>query len=133
MATCWWPVRRQRALLKSMARAVSSGNMPKTFGPRVCTAGSRLRCFMRRAAIWTLGVLAWFFVPLAGRAAEPDRLTDEQTLRGAGLSTDGGKLLDFLRKRTDPNVNREQIRTLVTQLADSSVEKREQAVGDRKS
>src|ERR1051326_2242040 len=84
---------------------------------------------MRSAAIWNLGVLAIMVLPPASRAAEPDRLTDEQTLRGAGLSTDGTKLLDFLRKRTESKVDREQIRALVAQLSDESAQKREQAVG----
>jgi HEAT repeat protein len=61
--------------------------------------------------------------------AEPDRLNDEQVLRAAGLSTEGPKLLDFLRKRTAQTADADQIRTLVAQLSDASVEKRERAVG----
>src|SRR5947209_5025961 len=60
-------------------------------------------------------------------AAEPDRLTDEQLVRGAGLGTDGPALLDLFRKRTRATADREQIRTLVARLSDDSPAKRDQA------
>ena len=55
---------------------------------------------MRRETIWGwLAALVLATAQATSTGAEPDRLTDEQTLRGAGLSTEGPKLLDFLRQR----------------------------------
>jgi HEAT repeat protein len=83
---------------------------------------------MKRQA-FCLSVLVAALLPLAGtlNAAEPDRPSDEQLLRSAGLGTDGPALLDLFRKRTQATADREQIRSLVAQLSDESPAKREKA------
>jgi hypothetical protein len=64
----------------------------------------------------------------AGRATDPDPGTaDEQVLKEVGLSTDGVALLDYFRKRTLTDADRQQIDTLIRQLGDSSFKVREKA------
>jgi hypothetical protein len=52
---------------------------------------------------------------------------DEQTLKAAGLASDGPAVLEFFRKRTLPDSDRDRLKTLVTQLGDDSFEVREKA------
>jgi HEAT repeat protein len=67
----------------------------------------------------------------SNRAADYDTSQmDEQTLKNAGLPTDGPALLDYLRKRTLTEYDREKLATLVRQLGDSLVEVRDRATAD---
>lgn len=65
------------------------------------------------------------------RASEPPSvLTDELTLKAAGLSSDGPALLDFFRKRMQVEVDAQRLRALVKQLDDPLAVKREAAAGE---
>jgi HEAT repeat protein len=55
---------------------------------------------------------------------------DEQTLRGAGLKTDGDALLDFFRKRAAASAERSRIRELIGQLKEKKAEAREKATAE---
>jgi HEAT repeat protein len=55
---------------------------------------------------------------------------DEQLLTDAKVGTAGPALLDFLRKKTIGNEEREKIRSLIRSLGDSSFEVREKAKAD---
>src|SRR5947209_511870 len=63
-----------------------------------------------------LGLFACLPAPAAG--AEDTLSADEQTLRDAGLGTDGTALLDFYRQRTLNPEAQDQIRGLVRRLGD---------------
>ncbi len=58
--------------------------------------------------------------------AEP-ALTDEQILQKAKLAADGPALLDYFRKRTLAETNREQMQALIRQLGDDEFQVREHA------
>src|SRR5262249_2992550 len=79
----------------------------------------------RKALILVCLLLVW------GRpatAAEPDQTKlDEQTLKDAGLRTDGSSLMEFFKNRTLSTAQREKIQTLIDRLGDSSYEQREKA------
>jgi HEAT repeat protein len=55
---------------------------------------------------------------------------DERILRAAGLSTDGGALLDFFRKQTASEATQQRARALIEQLGSESFRVRERASGD---
>ncbi len=60
--------------------------------------------------------------------ADADALAaDEQTLRTAKVGTDGTALLDFFRKRTATNADRERIHVLLKQLGNEDFDVREKA------
>jgi HEAT repeat protein len=65
---------------------------------------------------------------VAGLPAAPDEgRADEETLRAAGLATDGAALLDFFRKRTPREADRARIDELVRQLGSDEFAAREKA------
>lgn len=55
---------------------------------------------------------------------------DEQMLRAAGMGTDGPALLEFLRKRSQLEVNQSALAALVRQLGDKTSAVREKAAAD---
>src|SRR5262249_9040790 len=59
--------------------------------------------------------------------AESDS-ADEQTLQAVGLATDGPALLEFFRKRAQPDFHRDQVAHLLRQLSDK--ETGDQAAGE---
>ncbi|MCI0460705.1 MAG: HEAT repeat domain-containing protein [Gemmataceae bacterium] len=81
------------------------------------------------AVCWiTTGLL---LLGCAAGAADPNPVVvDERTLKAAGLATEGPDLLDFFRKRTLTDVERDKIQTLVRQLGDNSFKIRERASAD---
>ncbi len=81
--------------------------------------------------IFPLG-LAFFLVAGTARAQTDDgtRSADEATLREAGLSADGPKLLDFFRKRAAPDADPERLKELLARLGDKSEETRKKAVSE---
>ncbi len=67
----------------------------------------------------------------SARAADPNPVAaDEQLLKAAGLGTDGPSLLDFFRKRTLTDGERDKIQIWVRQLGDNSFKVRERASFD---
>src|SRR2546421_8766937 len=67
----------------------------------------------------------------AAAAAEPNpTVTDEHTLQAVGLGTTGAELLEFFRRRTLTDAERDRIQTLVRQLGDNSFRIRERASTD---
>jgi hypothetical protein len=70
--------------------------------------------------------LAWavalaFALGLPATAGEPDPAReDEQTLKAANLGVDGPALLDFFRKRTPVDADRNKIQALIAELGDDS-------------
>jgi HEAT repeat protein len=58
--------------------------------------------------------------PQPAPAATAVALSDEQVLQNAHLDSTGPGLLDFFRKRTTPNVDRERLNILAKQLADKA-------------
>jgi HEAT repeat protein len=81
-----------------------------------------LRCLATAFLLWT-GSLAVSAAP----GAVPE---DEQTLKEAGLSTDGPALLDFFRKRTLDRAGEQRVSHLVQELGDNSFKVREGASRD---
>jgi HEAT repeats/PQQ-like domain len=79
-------------------------------------------------------VAATFLVigfPLAARAdGEPKLEDDEQQLRRADMPVDGPALLDFLRKRTVTEADRDAIQKMVRQLGDDAFAVRRKAMTD---
>jgi hypothetical protein len=65
--------------------------------------------------------------PLGGTAEAPDTSADEETLRDAKIGTDGPALLEFFRKRTVSDTERDKIRMYIRQLGDDAFEVREKA------
>jgi HEAT repeat protein len=64
------------------------------------------------------------------RADEPaGALTDEQTLRAAGLGADAPALLAFFRARTRTQADPEEVAALVARLGSPTAEERERAAG----
>jgi hypothetical protein len=76
----------------------------------------------RRPLLGALAALA--LVPL-GAAADPG--ADEQTLRDAGVATDGRGLLLFFRQRTLREADRDKIAAMIARLGDDSFDEREKA------
>src|SRR5262249_52815459 len=60
------------------------------------------------------------------RELEP-AAADERTLKDAGLATDGAALVDFFRKRTVTEDQRDRVKVLIRDLADKSFAVREKA------
>jgi hypothetical protein len=84
-----------------------------------------MRCPLT-VSLLTLGLL----VSWRGYAADMDAdstAADEQTLRAAKLGTDGPALLDFFRKHTLTESDRERLQRLVKELGDKSFRAREKA------
>src|SRR5437660_10650392 len=79
--------------------------------------------------IWLVPVLG--FLP-AGRAAEPDPelINAEQTLKQAGVETDGPSLLRFVREHTPSDTDRARLTDAVRRLGDDDFEAREKAVDE---
>ncbi len=83
-----------------------------------------------------LQVLMCTLIPAAGLAADPPTLAgsassaDEQTLKAAGIASDGPALLEFFRKRTLTDVERDKILALIRQLGNDSFKIREKASAD---
>jgi hypothetical protein len=70
----------------------------------------------------------WISSASSTQAAPPDPLErDLATLREAGLAVDDDALMDFFKKRTLREADREKIQSLVKQLGDDSFEVRERA------
>jgi hypothetical protein len=67
---------------------------------------------------------------LPAAADPPSTQADEKLLRDASLSSEGPALLDFFRKRTLADVQREKILALIKQMGDDSFKVREQAFAD---
>jgi HEAT repeat protein len=84
----------------------------------------RLSCLLLLAA--------GLFLAPSGRAgaADPDALTDEQLLRSAGVATDDAGLLSFFRKRSQVEVDPDQVAALVQKLGSKSSEERDRAAGE---
>ncbi|HEV3237187.1 MAG TPA: HEAT repeat domain-containing protein [Gemmataceae bacterium] len=85
-----------------------------------------------RFVLWSLVVGLLIFLPCSVvPAADGDAvLTDEQTLRAAGLGTDGPALLEFFRKRANADSSPERISALVKELGNLSPEARDKAVAE---
>jgi HEAT repeat protein len=77
--------------------------------------------------------LTGLLLTLAANPARTDdspTLSEEQTLRAAGLATDSPALLEFFRTRTTAEANAEKITALVKKLSDKDVKVREKASGE---
>jgi len=86
---------------------------------------------MMRKLIFLLVCCVWLKSELLTSAAPPDPLERElAVLRDAGLATEDAALLDFLRKRTLHDDDRQKIDTLIKRLGDDSFEVREAATRD---
>jgi HEAT repeat protein len=70
--------------------------------------------------------------PADSKPAEPvsPSAVDEKTLKEANLEVTGAGLLEFFRKRMPAEVNREQVATLVSQLADKNADVHKKAAGE---
>src|SRR5687768_17090437 len=76
-------------------------------------------------------ILGLLLACVSGAEASNDQgVTDEQTVKAAGLSTVGPALLDFFRKRTAAVTGREHLQTLVQQLGDPTASVREKAAAE---
>lgn len=76
--------------------------------------------------------VAWLLILLTSvslKATAGEAPSEEQTVRAAGLSTDGTVLLHFFRQRAT-TVDQEKVRELVRQLGDASPQKAERAMGE---
>ena len=70
---------------------------------------------MRNSFLWGLPVLAILGIFSLGSSGPPDpsaATSAEQTLKAAGVATDGASLLEFFRKRSLADSDRERIRAL---------------------
>src|SRR5581483_5258269 len=69
---------------------------------------------------------------MSARAQDIDTagFNDEQTLRAAGLTSDGPALLDFFKKRAQIKPDLDRINALIKQLGNKSAETREKAMGE---
>jgi HEAT repeat protein len=68
--------------------------------------------------------------PVAPTVSDSDaQLSDEQLLRGAGLSPDGSALVDFFKARAHLTADKEKVAGLIAQLGSKKVEEREKAMG----
>src|SRR5262245_51384661 len=76
----------------------------------------------RTAALSSL-LLLLLIHPL--RAEDDERVRDEQTLREANLAWDGASLLDYFRRRTPTEAQRQKIDALINQLGHPSFRLRE--------
>ncbi|HXG12587.1 MAG TPA: HEAT repeat domain-containing protein [Gemmataceae bacterium] len=85
---------------------------------------------MRLSSLVVIGFAGLLLAGAAPAAADDFAPTEEQTLRAAGLATDGPALLAFFRLRTTVTADQEKIRSLVRQLGDPSPQKAEQAAGE---
>lgn len=84
-----------------------------------------------RLASLLMSSLACVLVGAAAPGADDEGLlSEEQTLRAAGLTTDGPALLDFFRKRAAVTVEQEKLRALVRQLGDASPAVADRAAGE---
>jgi hypothetical protein len=80
---------------------------------------------------YPFSLAALLALALAGRSAETDAApTDEQLLQKANVGTEGPALLDFLRRHTGTEAQRERIAGLIRQLGDDHFPVRRQAVKD---
>jgi hypothetical protein len=79
----------------------------------------------RRAGIAVL--LAAFSLPGLRGAEAPDLQPDEQTLKAAGVGTDGPALLDYIRKRTLSDDERAKVAETVRRLGHNDFDEREKA------
>jgi hypothetical protein len=77
-----------------------------------------------------LPYLCLALVVVAVRAADTKTSADEETLHALGLATDGPGLLEFFRKRTLKETDRERIAKLIRQLGDDEFEVRQKASTD---
>jgi HEAT repeat protein/outer membrane protein assembly factor BamB len=79
--------------------------------------------------VLSIFLLNLVFLTDVSAAAHGDELTavDEETLKRAGLSTDGPALIEFFRQRTLSDVDRQNLEKLVHQLGSSSFAEREAA------
>jgi hypothetical protein len=84
---------------------------------------------VRRATAWAAGFVAALALPAL--AAPPDSVReDEQALAAAHLGHDGPALLDFFRKHTPVEADRDKVRALIAALGDDSYAVRERASED---
>jgi HEAT repeat protein len=68
---------------------------------------------------------------LSGWGSEREPVSaDEQSLKAAGLATDGPSLLQFFHKRTQPETDRQKLQGLVRQLGIGTPTDRERAAGE---
>jgi HEAT repeat protein len=89
----------------------------------------RWRCFLLLLATGLVGISG----PRAalGDKAGPDtRAADEQIVKSAGIGLTDEDLLEFFRKRTLSDADRDRMKTLIQQLGDDSYEVREKASRD---
>ncbi len=63
------------------------------------------------------------------RAVDPVE-AEERALKGAKVATDGGELLEFLRKQARTDADRDKVRALIKKLGDDDFEAREKATQD---
>lgn len=82
-----------------------------------------------RLGRWAMLLVLAALVAPAAAAVEPSP-ADEHTLQAAGLATDGPALLEFFRKRTLTDADRERIEAIVRQLGDERPEVRLLAKGE---
>ncbi|MFN4260393.1 MAG: HEAT repeat domain-containing protein [Gemmataceae bacterium] len=75
-------------------------------------------------ALVGLGLLAWG-APVLGR--DTPLSEEEQILQTAGVAIDGPSLVDYLRRRTLTDIDRDRIQTLIVRLGDDSFLLREKA------
>lgn len=81
---------------------------------------------MKRLLAVSLLLTLWLIPSAAQTAGE----ADEQTLKTAGVSTDGPALLDYLRRLIATTANRDKIKELIRKLGDDSFDVREKASHD---
>lgn len=80
--------------------------------------------------LWASVLPAAFAEPPAPAAGLAEPVAEEQTLRKAGVEIDGPGLLDFFRRRTLTDADREAIQKQITRLGDDSFVVREKASQD---
>jgi hypothetical protein len=82
---------------------------------------------IRRATTWAAVLVAGLALTTVAAAADDPAREDEQALAAVHLGTDGPTLLNFFRKHTPVDTDREKVRALIAALGDDSYQVREHA------
>src|SRR5690242_5065181 len=80
-----------------------------------------------RVTAWAAGLVIGLAVAASAAGADDPAREDEQTLAAAHLGTDDPALLDFFRKHTPADADRDKVRALIAALGDDSYRIREHA------
>jgi hypothetical protein len=80
----------------------------------------------RRAIAWGAGLAAALALPAAASGPDPVR-EDEQALQAAHVGSDGPALVEFFRKHTPVEADKDKVRALVADLGDDSYHVRDRA------